>query len=307
MRRRIVIATALLGGLALCGVFVQQGQAQPLTAGTAMHSLAQSVTVPAPSHAEITVKSVSGSVQRRAANGSWHQVRVGDVLTADDLIRTGADSSAQLHLGDNVVIGVAEETDMAVSQVSDSLSRVRLDDGRLATVVHDAAEDFRLRVEVRGTDIRAESQDGEFGVQKRGDGPVSVMSKRGSVDVSADGKHVVVGENEQTLIEAGKPPREPSAIPGTLFLKLARVAVRPGQERAELDGRTVPGASINVDGAPATVTPSGRFDHSVVVREGSNVILVEVVDALGRRMRREVPLITLRQRDEDKLDASVKW
>jgi cytochrome c-type biogenesis protein CcmE len=47
-----------------------------------------------------TVQSVAGNVEREVSPGNWEAVKVGDVLTADTVIRTRLNSSLVIRIGE---------------------------------------------------------------------------------------------------------------------------------------------------------------------------------------------------------------
>ncbi len=317
MRRRLIVSVGLVAALIFGGVLLQRIPLEPPAPirGEALAATAAPGGQSAPAVAlslQVTIETMTGQVQRRHADGNWTNLRVGDVLAPDDVIRTAKAATATLNLGGNVAVQVAEDTELTVGQVSETLSRIRLDDGRLASIVHGGGDGFRFRVEVRGADVVAESSDGEFGVLRRGESPVTVAAKNGKVRVSSQGSHVEVDAGEQTVVEPGTAPSAPSKIPSSLFLKLARgIPVRRGARHVQVSGSTSAGAAVRLGDARSAAGPSGRFSHRLVLRDGSNLIVVEVEDALGRRVRRALPLIRVSPKpvtaQPDPVNATVQW
>jgi hypothetical protein len=298
MSRRLAVVCATVLLLVLGGTWLQRRLLGPteLTGAVPAGSLPplqpSGVDPDAPGPT-IRVTRLEGTVERQGADGSWSPVRQGEILHADDVIRTGTDATAEIELGSDVALTVARDTTVALGQVSQTLSRVRLDDGRLATVVR-GGKDFRFRVEVRASDAVAESEAGEFDVVRRGSGPVGVAARSGSVELTSRGERVRVGEGEQSFAYPGEAPTPPETIPPALFLKLGRPPPELLHENeATIEGRTAPGAVVTIDGRPGPVAPDGSFTRSVRLKTGANEIVVEVEDLLGRRAQERVPKITV--------------
>jgi hypothetical protein len=252
-----------------------------------------------------SVEAMTGEVFRRDARGSWVPVRVGDELHPNTFVKTSTNATARLALGEVAVVDVAEETEIAVAEVSDTLSRVRLEDGRIASVVEET-QGFRLRVEVKDSDVRAETRQGVFYVMRRGGGIVSVASRQGTTTVSSRGEEVSVAAGEQTVVEPGQAPVVPMKIPASLLLKLGRVPERLRTREATITGSTSPGAVVSLNGTVTTADGAGNFEQKVPLDEGANVVKVEVQDAFGRRHTEELPKIEVDTRPP-KVEGKVKW
>ncbi len=253
--------------------------------------------------AAAVVAEVFGQVQRKGASGHWVDLRVGEHLDVKSVVRTSVGSSARLAVGESVVMDVAEETEFAVAEVSARLSRVILDDGRIGSIVTAGG---KLRVEVKGSDVKAETSEGEFFVMKRGVGGVSVMSKSGTTSVSSKGEEVAVRAGEQTFVEPGKAPAVPVKIPSSLLLKLGRVPPQVRTRETTVQGSTSPGAVVSLNGERTTADAAGHFEHRVPLNEGPNVIQVEVEDTQGRKAAEKLPKIDVDSQPPN-VSGKVKW
>ncbi len=255
--------------------------------------------------AAAVVAEVFGQVQRKDASGHWIDLRVGEHLDVNSVVRTSVGASARLAVGESVVMDVAEETEFAVAEVSARLSRVRLDDGRIGSIVKNTAG-FKLRVEVKESDVKAETSEGEFFVMKRGAGGVSVMSKSGITSVSSKGEEVAVRAGEQTFVEPGQAPAVPMKIPSSLLLKLGRVPPQVRTRETTVQGSTSPGAVVSLNGERTTADAAGHFEHRVPLNEGPNVIQVEVEDTAGRKAAEKLPKIDVDSQPPN-VTGKVKW
>jgi uncharacterized protein YfaP (DUF2135 family) len=111
------------------------------------------------------------------------------------------------------------------------------------------------------------------------EGLVAVTSK----DVQGE---VLVGSNQQTVVEKGKAPTDPGQPAGqseqssTAFqLQIDEVPVQQTDPAVlssgiNITGRTAAGATVAADGRPLVVNPNGQFRGKVIVKEGFNNIRV---------------------------------
>lgn len=247
-----------------------------------------------------------GSVQVKSGDtGAWRDVDDGVVLAADDAIRAGRGGEATLALGGGVEVRLSPRTELRVRELSAALARVRLEEGHVSATVDGGMRS--LRVQARGSDAEAESRGGTFGVVTDGNGQLAVAATTGRVKVSAAGKSVDVGAGETTSVRAGGAPAAPATVPSSLFLKLAAVAAtQTNRTTTTVNGTTAPRALVRVGDQVATSDDGGRFSLKVPLKDGSNDLAVEVIDASGRRSDGRLPQIVV-DRQKPKIDAAVKW
>ena len=166
-------------------------------------------------------------------------------------------------------------------------------------------------VAVRGTEFDLQVDRQQTTVVRVYDGKVSLRSKTVSGEV-------LVGVNQESKVERGKPPTPPRNFTppsqgeqqdtGTrqaLFLKfdLKKFQITEPALVAGgllLSGRTLPGASIMVNGLPLTVSANGLFKGRVPVQEGLNVLNVQV-EFKGKRKQQTVRLLVNTQKPKIKL------
>jgi hypothetical protein len=312
MNKRIAIAVAITFALIVLGVFLQRsllgatGPDAPIAAqGSSSNARADRAPSSTSQAERVVVSKVDGTVERKGSDGTWTLIPPGTLLRLDDVIRTGADSGAVLEMGASVTVHVSDRTEFIVAQVSKTVSRLQLEDGRLSSEVH-GAEGFRLRVEVRGTDAVAESTEGRFVTFRRDQGPVTVAATEGSVRVSAKGTAVDVLSGQQSVVQPGGAPSTPTRIPPSLFLKVGPADTGKVREEARVSGETLPGAVVSINGVKVPVENSGEFASTVALREGENEIVVQVEDPLGRKANKALPKIRLEPKPP-RVSGEVTW
>lgn len=303
MGKRLTVAMVLLL-LAILGVWFVNGSGD--TSGT-MAVAPSAVPSPSPTatwSGKVVVSDVKGSVERQGSGTTWVPLKPGDELSLDNAVRTGKDGSAVLDVGKDARVTIGAESQLAVSQITREVSRVRLESGRMDAVV---LGDAKLKVETKGSDAVAEAGRGAFAVLADGEGTMSVAAQEGKVLVSALNRTVEVAAGEQSVVHADLPPAPPQKIPPSLFLKVGRpTSVAQRERETVVNGKTIPGALVSVNGVKVAVSETGEFSAPVALREGRNKVVVEVVDALGRKDRDELPEITVDSKVSE-IRTGVTW
>jgi hypothetical protein len=247
---------------------------------------------PAPVARVVRVSAIEGKVVRERAGGAGTPLRVGDVLSADDVVRTDEGGSATLDVAGVADVQVAARTQVSIGDLTETLSKVRLSDGRIAATVHGGAA-RSLQVDAPSSGAVANARTGEFSMLSAGT-RVSVATRSGEVVLSARGSSVRIGSGELSVVERDRPPTAPQPIPASLFLKLG--ATRPTVQRAKTTtvfGATTPGAVVSINGVRVTADGKGDFSSTVPLKEGANSIAVQSADVLGRSERAVWPRVTV--------------
>ena len=259
----------------------------------------------APTVDALRVLSVEGKVQRRGGDQQWGPVQVGEALRADEAIRTAPSGRAVLGLGEGGRVEIAPRSEFSVREISRTVARVRLEQGRLAAAL--PGDTASLRVETAGSDARAESTGGSFVVVSNGQGQLAVAATQGSVRLSVGAASVVVHEGQQSEAAAGVAPSAPHAIPKSLFLKVVRPGASVRREReALLQGQTAPGAVVSVNGLRVPSALDGSFRVQVPLKDGHNPLVVEAEDPFGKTQRVALPPVQVK-RNVREVQARVKW
>jgi Glucodextranase, domain B len=253
------------------------------------------------------VKAVRGTPERTRARAPSAPLHAGDVLDPDDVIRTGESGGASLAVGDVADVELASRTEVTVGQIADRVSRLQLGDGHLSAVVHgEKRSSLGLRVEVRGGDTAAESQEGAFAVLSH-DGQVTLATTAGRAQLSAHQRVVEVQAGYQTTARRDSAPAAPTAIPPSLFIKLAPLhALVQREKQVVVSGRTTPGTVVTINGVRAVASESGEFHQPVPLHEGKNLVRVESEDVVGRRQSQSLPAITV-DSHAPVVRTTVKW
>lgn len=272
------------------------------------------------------VKFMLGTVElMRQGQTSWQKVRFHQKVYEGDRLRTALNSRVELQMPDGSVIKINENSMFDVKEIktaeneqSDRQS-FTLWVGSLFAKFQKIVEQRQSReietpsavVAVRGTEFDLQVDRQQTTVVRVYDGKVSLRSKTVSGEV-------LVGVNQESKVERGKPPTPPRNFTppsqgeqqdtGTrqaLFLKfdLKKFQITEPALVAGgllLSGRTLPGASIMVNGLPLTVSANGLFKGRVPVQEGLNVLNVQV-EFKGKRKQQTVRLLVNTQKPKIKL------
>src|SRR5205085_781061 len=78
---------------------------------------------------ELRVSRAEGPVEIRRADGQWAAAKAGQALQQADGVRTGEGGSAVLTGGDQYEVRLEPQTEVAVDELTDSISRVMLGGG----------------------------------------------------------------------------------------------------------------------------------------------------------------------------------
>jgi hypothetical protein len=254
----------------------------------------------------IEVTSLTGRVEvRESPTSEWRTVSANAKLGPDDALRTDESSSAVLSIGSAVHVELAEHSEFALAQITQEVSRLRLESGRVAARLDGKAAQ-RLRLEVRGSEAVTEASDGAFSVMRADNGQVTVAATAGKVSVQAKDRKIELPAGQQSIVPVNGVPSPPTYIPNSLLLKVAQSA-RSALNRREtaVSGKTSPGATVSVNGVPAVTNELGEFTTQIPLQEGANRVTVTAVDALGRVEQRQVAVQVDTQ--APKLGSKVVW
>jgi hypothetical protein len=253
------------------------------------------------------VLSTRGLVEVRNAEGKWVPATPGQELASSESVRTGRNGEANLDVGDGIEVRVSPRSEFSVRDLQAEYSRIRLEEGHVAAQV-DSAKARALQVEAKGSDAVAESKGGAFGVVTDGKGQLTVATQKGAVKLTSKGRTVEVAEGQTSMVMAdGEGPTAPKEIPKSLFLKLqAPSQRRTNQATTTIEGTTAPGSVVRVAGQVSRADEKGRFRVKVKLKEGTNKVPVNVLDASGRRTEASSPEIVL-DRKKPKIETDMQW
>lgn len=228
----------------------------------------------------LTVQEVEGSVVRDAAGVAVPAV-AGDIVGAEESVRTGPGSQVVLTLGESTRLVLASESTLrVVEQRADGVD-VELEAGRVRATVRPGAG--ALGVRAAGRAVRAE--DAEFTVARDGE-LVQVEAEAGSLRLEGFGNAASLVAGERVVVSGGS-VSPVGAIPEALLLRVEwPEATTTRLEHVEVRGRTEPWARVEVRSqagrSMVTANGAGGFVLSVGLVEGENAVSVRVEDLLGR-------------------------
>jgi hypothetical protein len=217
----------------------------------------------------------------------WKLVNTGDVLTKDDLIRTGL-GRALLKLAGGTEIEIRDRVELRLDSISRAGASVDLRRGRLTASTQGGHSIAITAAHTRTTN--ESDKPARIIVTADGQGRVAVAATQGTARFEAAGQTVTVPAGKETRAEPGGPPLNPETIAEEVLLTVAWPAGERHEERLAVTGTAKPGSLVRVNGAAAAVDKTGHFGASVPLRDGPNPIDVEAEDAVGRlkHERREV-------------------
>lgn len=217
---------------------------------------------------------VVGAERNRAA--------LGDVLGAEETLEAGEGGRAVLSFGDGGALTVEPETKIRVLPSQGDGLRIELDGGRIQATVREGSP---LGVVSGGREVRADGE-ADFAIARTEDSTY-VSTEKGEVSLRGFGDITELGA-EQVLIapDEGEPRLDPASRALLLEVEWPSDAVR--RERLPVQGRADPGSKVRlrVDGelaAEVNADAQGEWSAEVLLKEGPNVLVVEIEDPLGRR------------------------
>ena len=238
------------------------------------------------------VTEATGRVETRR-QGQWVLVVSGDVLTQDDLVRTGV-GRAILRRG-STEIELRDRVEIRLDSISQAGASVDLRRGRV--VAHVGRSGGSVSITAARTRTANEGDaPARFVVTADDRGRVAVATTEGSARFEAEGRAVHVTAGNTTRAEPGQPPTDPEKISEDVFLSVTWPSGDRREDKVPVTGRTDPGSAVRINGTTTEVDRGGHFVASVPVRVGANPIEIEVEDVSGRirRERQEIRKIPTR-------------
>lgn len=225
------------------------------------------------------VAEASGRVETFRGN-NWELVKAGDVLTKDDLIRTGI-GRVLLKLSGSSEVELRERVELRLDSISRAGASLDLRRGKVLAHVGRQGDN----VAITAANTRTQNAGGlpaRFVVTADDKGRVAVAATEGAAQFEAAGKVVTVQAGTETRAEPGRQPLDPERIPEDIFLTVSWPAGERHEERIPIVGTASPGSQVRVNGAVTSVDAAGHFVATVPARTGPNPIDVEVEDSVGR-------------------------
>jgi hypothetical protein len=220
--------------------------------------------------AELKLAEVTGQVQIRRGKGEWVAAAKGESRKASDAVRTADGSYAVLIGGEAYEVKMEPGTEVAVADLSESISKLLLESGMATAKVKGQAR-HTFEVRASGSDAVARTQSGTFAISSNGAGTVAVGTQEGEVEFLGGGKVVIVRAGQQSVVRPGQGPSEPSPIPSSLLLKVSLPAASVvNRRKLVLSGQVEPGAQLQIAGRVVKVDEKGKFSQAVDLSEGEN-------------------------------------
>ncbi len=242
-----------------------------------------------------TVKFVIGKVQiQSSGKTSWQKARIRQKVFSGDRIKTFLNSRVELAMPDGSVIKVNENTVFDVKEIKTNRSdqedkmSFTLWAGNIWAKFKKVVSTRQVReiespsavVAIRGTELELDVDQNQTTVVRVYEGQVAVRSKTVAGEV-------LVGSNQQSIVEKGKPPTPPKPTSKTqeeeeagpssgkmvLQIDVTKYQYTDPAVLAsgiQVQGRTIPGATVTANGAPLNMRPDGHFSGRLPVSEGLN-------------------------------------
>ncbi len=250
---------------------------------------------------ELKLDEVSGQVQIRRAGGEWTVAATGETLKSSDAVKTADGAYAVLVGGEAYEVRMEAGTEVAVSELSDSISKLLLESGMATARVKGAAK-HTFEVKATGSEARASTRGGEFTISSNGLGTVAVGTRDGVTEFEGGGKVVLVNAGYQSLVVPGKKgPSEPTPIPADLLLSVKVPQGNLEKPIAVIRGHVAPGSRVDVNGHIVKVDQDGEFKHTIKLVDGNNPIITRAVSVGGtsKVSRDKVPWLRGTKVDSD--------
>jgi hypothetical protein len=298
MSRALARACVAVAALAAASC---SGPKPPSPVRDAAPAPATQAALPASQPAATVAREVTGSVEVRRGP-AWVKLKPGERLEKDDAIRTAAGATATVAVGEDVEFQVQASSEVTLRELTATASRVRLERGRVGASV--TGGKVVLRVESAHSSAVAEARRGKFAVFTDGKGLVAVAATAGEVRLSSSGGDALLAAGEQgRVLGDGAPRREP--VPASVYLKVRWPEPVPGDKVLVVRGAADVGATVAVNGTPATVGADGTFTATVPAVQGRTKLSVTAVDLGGRAASASATVGALRKPPSVKVETPV--
>jgi hypothetical protein len=230
----------------------------------------------------LEITEVSGTVEKRAEDGTWVTVGKGETLGAAESVRTLNGSYAVIIGSESVEIRMEPGTEVTVEELSDSVSRMMLGSGMATTKVL-TGKGHTIEFKAGGSDAMARATEpGTFTMSNDGAGTVAVGSRSGQVEFIGSGKVVIVRAGQQSVVRpGGAGPSEPTPVPTSLLRKVQWPASRQNKREITVRGEAEPGSRLELAGKAFSPGKDGTFVQTLKLEEGENEVKVRAVSVGG--------------------------
>jgi len=253
----------------------------------------------------LALTSLTGGVDVAGPDGKWRPARAGELLSANDRIRTDDEGSAELRAADGSTVRLSSATEARIDELRRELKRLSLGRGELSADVTDSPSRV-FEVEVDGHGAVARTRGARFTANADGAGAAAVATRRGEVILSARGKEVVIRTGQFARIGPGGAPEGPKPLPESLFLKVQWPATTTNKPEVLVAGQASPGARVKVAGHYVRLDADGRYSEKVPLSDGPHELAVHATDLAGHVADEKSPRIVV----DTKTDFTIhppKW
>lgn len=248
------------------------------------------------------VKFVIGTAELQSKQQtSWKIIALNSPIVEGDRIKTSLNSRVEIAMPDETILKINENTIFDVNEIK--TPEVDNEDKMKFTLwagniwgqfkkIFSSRQEREIEspsaiVAIRGTTIEMDVDQNQNTLIKVEEGNVLVRSK----DIEGE---VMVGPNQETYVEKGKAPTEPSGLrmpelkEGEFNINFPKlIYTDPSVLRlgVPLSGTVRPQSQLFIDDRPVPVTGNGSFDTRIPVSEGLNSIKVRSVSAIGEQSK----------------------
>ena len=168
---------------------------------------------------------------KRASEIAWQSAREGNLLFDRDAVQTLKRSAAEIKFDENTSLNMGPQSLVIIKRISrntvlnEKRSFMVLVDGELRGMLAPSGPDaVYLEIDTPGARLRTHSgseSDGpvDFKLSVNDDQSSTIAVYKGSAEISAQGKTVVVNANQSTVVKLNQTPRDPRDLPRALQLK----------------------------------------------------------------------------------------
>jgi len=216
----------------------------------------------------VQVLEIKGKAEvRRAAQRHWAPLQIGDTLQTEDSVRSLPKSTVMLGAAKHR-LELAAGTDLSVKALTAELSSFLVGRGMLQA---ESDGERTLQIQAEGSDVVVTAKDARLEMSSNGRGTVATASLRGSVEVRAQGKSVILEKDTETLVRPHQAPTKAKPIQTALLLHVRWPSkARTRSKELQLSGQTTPGARVFLGDKPVEVDAQGRFRLKQTLHEGAN-------------------------------------
>lgn len=237
-------------------------------------------TKEAPNDDRFRVSGVQGTVEF-LQEGKVYVLQAGDLLSLQDVIRTGAGARVLLRRKGSE-LEVRENLEIQLQFIADKQAEFSIlrGNGDMSAKV----DDSEATVKIRSDETQAVNVGPSRWVVARGEqGKVAVAVSQGAVQFAGRGRSVVVKAGRQSVAPSNQPPSDPVETPADLLLDVVWPEQTNLQRTATIEGKTSPLSTVSVNGQVIDTHPDGSFKANVPLKVGNNDVEVKARDVLGRK------------------------